>query len=99
MSAPLPSGLRAFLSRLSELTSRRRIRQELDDEIALHLDLEIAHNVAQGMTPEEARRKAMLSFGGVQRFREETGDTRGFPLVESLARDLRLTLRRLRRTP
>jgi putative ABC transport system permease protein len=77
----------------------RRYAQELDDELRFHLELEIEHNIARGMSPVEARRVAHTSFGGVQRYREETREARGFATLDAVARDLRLTFRRLRRSP
>src|SRR5215831_19067310 len=70
--------LRTLLARARELVHGRRIAEELDEELRLHLELEIEHNVARGMTAAEARRAAIAAFGGVQRFREETRDARGF---------------------
>ncbi|MBI2535934.1 MAG: ABC transporter permease [Gemmatimonadetes bacterium] len=49
------------------------------------------------MSREEARRQALISFGGVQRFKEEVRDARSFELLEDLAQDLRYALRRLTR--
>src|SRR5215475_14274207 len=91
--------LRTLLARARELVHGRRIAEELDEELRLHLELEIEHNVARGMTAAEARRAAIAAFGGVQRFREETRDARGFAAVDALVRDIRLSLRRIRRAP
>lgn len=90
---------RAAIARVRELFQRRRLAADLDDELRFHLEQEIQHNVARGMSATDARRAAMLSFGGVQRFREETHDARGFVAAERVIRDVRFTLRRLRRAP
>ncbi|MFL5579089.1 MAG: ADOP family duplicated permease [Gemmatimonadaceae bacterium] len=90
---------RAALARVGELFRRRRIAAELDEEMRYHLELEVRHNVARGMSPEDARRAALLAFGGVERFREETLEARGVVRLEALAGDLRLAVRRLRRAP
>lgn len=90
---------RALVARLGEAFSQRRIARDLDDELRTHLELEVEHNVARGMTEAEARRQALLAFGGVQRFREETRDARGFAVLERIAQDVRFAVRRLRRTP
>src|SRR5215831_19219262 len=91
--------LRTLLARARELVHGRRIAEELDEELRLHLELEIEHNVARGMSAGDARRAAIAAFGGVQRFREETRDARGFAAIDALVRDVRLALRRLRRAP
>lgn len=91
--------VRAFVARVRELFQRRRLSADLDEELALHLELEIENNLRQGMTPAEARRAASVAFGGVQRYREETRAARGFERLETIVRDARFALRRLRRAP
>ncbi len=89
---------RAALARLRELFRRRRQSDaEQDDEFSFHLEMETAENIRRGMSEPEARRAAVLSFGGAQRFREETSDARGVVALDNLARDTRFALRRLRR--
>ena len=81
------------------MVRRDAITNDMRDELALHLEMEIEHNIAQGMSADEARRAALIAFGGVERFRGETNDARGFIAVEQIARDVRFAVRRLRRTP
>ncbi len=57
----------------------------------------IEENVRSGMSPEEARRRALVRFGGVQRAREEQRAARGLPFLDVLGQDLRFTARTLRR--
>jgi putative ABC transport system permease protein len=91
--------VRRFIARFRETFRRGRIANELRDELAAHLEMEIEHNIARGMTADEARRVALIAFGGVDRFREEANDARGFIALEQVARDVRYAARRLRRTP
>src|SRR6185503_17625497 len=91
--------LRVFAARLRETVTRRRVSDEADEEMRFHLEREIEHNVARGMTDDEARRAAELAFGGTQRYREETRDARGFAWLDATLRDARFTVRRLRRAP
>lgn len=93
------ASIRAAAVRIRELFDRRRIARDLDEEFELHLQLEIENNIRRGMTPDEARRAAAIAFGGVQRYREETRDARGIERLESIVRDVRFALRRLRRAP
>jgi putative ABC transport system permease protein len=51
------------------------------------------------MSPDAARRAALLDFGGVERFKEEVREVRGIRPIEDLARDLRYAVRVLRRSP
>ena len=94
------SAVRATIMRVLELFRRRsRFAAEQDEEFSFHIDMETAENVRRGMSEAEARRAALLRFGGTQQFREETSDARGLVALDSLARDARFALRRLRRAP
>jgi len=75
------------------------VEREIRDEILLHLELETEKNLRAGMTPEEARRKALIDFGGVERFQEQTREARRTRTVEDIMTDLRLALRRLGKSP
>jgi putative ABC transport system permease protein len=91
---------RAALARVRELFRRRaRSTAEDDEEFAFHVEMETAENMRRGMSGREARRAALLRFGGTQRFREEVRDARGVVALDNLARDARFALRRLRRAP
>jgi putative ABC transport system permease protein len=90
----------AALTRIRELFRRRsHSAAEQDEEFSFHLEMETAENVRRGMSDAEARRAALLRFGGTQRFREETRDARGVVALDNLARDTRFALRRLHRAP
>lgn len=93
------SRLRAAMARLAELVRGRRIRDDLDDEFAFHLQMEVAHNERQGMSHDEAVRAANLAFGGTQKMREATLDARGYAGFSNTVRDLRFAVRRLQRRP
>lgn len=96
----MPYHVRAALTRLRELFRRRsRSATEQSEEFAFHLEMETAENIRRGMSDAEARRAALLRFGGRQRFREETRDARGVVALDNLARDARFALRRIRRAP
>lgn len=95
----LPPRLRAAFARTRELFRRRQIADELEEELRLHLELEVEHNLARGMSGHEARRTALIAFGGVARFREETREARGFIALDRLVRECRFAARRLRRAP
>jgi predicted permease len=79
------------------LFRKRHLDQDLDAELAAHLDLAIEENLRQGMPAAEARRKAMIRMGGYEQAKEEQRDARGLPVMESILQDLRYTLRTLRR--
>ena len=91
--------LRVFLFRLRALVRSRQMEREIDDEIASHLAEATEEYVRQGLSPEEARRAAQRSFGGVTQTREVYRQVGSFMWLEDLARDLRHALRTLRRSP
>ena len=85
--------------RLRVLFRREDVESELDEEFAFHLEMETRANLRAGMTPEAARRQAVLTFGGRERFREETRDARWFAPVIGLTLDAKLALRMLAKHP
>src|SRR5215510_5674287 len=92
--------VRASNTRIRELFRHRsRSVAEQNEEFSFHLEMETAENIRLGMTEADARRAALLRFGGTQRFREDTSDARGVVAIDNLARDTRFALRRLRRAP
>jgi putative ABC transport system permease protein len=71
----------------------------MDEELRFHLEKETQQNVARGMSPGEARRAALVDFGGAERVREECRDARGVRPLEELWQDLRYGARTLRKNP
>ncbi|MGA8267682.1 MAG: permease prefix domain 1-containing protein, partial [Candidatus Acidiferrales bacterium] len=82
---------------LLRLFHKSETEDHLNKELRFHIDQQIANNIAAGMSPEEARRRAQLEFGGLDRVKEEVRDTRWETHVENLARDFRYALRNLRK--
>jgi predicted permease len=91
--------LRVFIHRLLGLFLKRKLDQELEDEIRAHLDMQIEDNLRQGMSPDEARYQALRKFGGVEQVKESCRDRRSLAVVDSTLRDIRYALRMLRRSP
>jgi putative ABC transport system permease protein len=91
--------MRAWLIRLGGLFSKEGRDRELAAELESHLQMHIEHNVRAGMTPEEARRRALIQLGGVEQTKENYRDRRGIPWLETLLQDIRFGLRILRKNP
>jgi predicted permease len=87
------------LRRIRLLGRRQELEERLDDEIRFHVEHQIEKNRRAGMTPDEARRKALIRFGGVEQMRERTRDEFRAAPIEHLMRDIRYGLRSLRRHP
>jgi hypothetical protein len=96
--------MRQWLTRIA-----RRVRA-LIHETALEreLDAEMQHHVAmeaddlmrtQGLEPDEARRRALVAFGGVERYKEAHRDARGVRWIGELVQDVRYAVRSLIRAP
>ena len=85
--------------RLRALFRRAAMERELDEELRHHIELETRKNVALGMAPDAAARRARLAFGGVERIKDDSRDARGISLVEGVAWDLRFAARGLRANP
>jgi macrolide transport system ATP-binding/permease protein len=83
--------------RFRSLFSRTAVEQELDEELQYHLEREIDENVAAGMNARDARAAALRSISGLTQRKEECRDMRGFNFFDSLQRDLRYSLRQLRK--
>jgi predicted permease len=81
------------------LFRRARTERQLDAELRFHVDQQIADYVASGMTPEEARRRARLEFGGLDQVKEQCRDVGAARFIETLIQDVRYGLRQLRRNP
>src|SRR5918992_6231172 len=84
---------------LRTLANRRAADRDLDDEVQHYLDLAAADLVAQGLSPDDARRAARLQFGNPTVAREQVRAYGWENAVEAIAADLRYALRRLRNSP
>ena len=93
------NAVRTLLARLRLLFHREAADREATEEFSFHLDMEAARLVGQGVSPQEARRQARIRFGSVTEHREALRDGQRIPLVETMVRDTRYTLRALRRAP
>jgi predicted permease len=93
------SWLRVFIHRLRALVMKRKLEQELEEEIRSHLEMQIEEHERQGMSPEEARFAALRKFGGVEQVKEKYRQRRSLPVVETTFQDLRYAARMLRKSP
>src|SRR5213596_3914041 len=85
--------------RLRSLFRWAQADQELDEELRDHLERKIEEYVAQGMTQEEAHRRARLDLGGVEQTKEKCRDARRVNWIQDFVQDLQFGLRVLRKSP
>lgn len=91
--------LRGVWARLRAMLARRSAEREMEDELAFHVEMETRKLMADGLGEEEARRRALVAFGGVERHKEAIRDGRRLGLLEDLLRDGRFAARGVVRNP
>ena len=84
-------------ARLQALFHRETVVGDIDEELRAHFDMVVEENVARGMTPEEARRAALRSFGNYDKIRERAWEVRSGGWIEALLQDVRYGARLLAR--
>jgi predicted permease len=77
----------------------RKSSRALDEEMQFHLEKQVEANRAAGMPAEEARRQALIAFGGVQQTREKVSEARWMHIPEILLQDARYAWRLLTKSP
>ncbi len=93
------NGFQKWFSRLAGAFSKTKYDREFGEEIESHLQLHMDDNLRAGMSPGEARRQALLKFGGVESSKESCRDRAGLPFLETLFHDVRFAFRALHKNP
>src|SRR5262249_55937493 len=96
-SPKMRDSVRRALDRVLALFRRAPLDTGLEAETASQLEAAIEGKLRQGVALEEARRRALVRFGGVARAMEQHREARGLPALDTLRQDLRFSLRMLRR--
>jgi len=93
------SEFRRSRRRIGAFFNKRPLDAELAAEMAAHLEMAIEENLQRGMSREEARRQALVRFGGIPQAAEKQREARGLMNLEILLQDMKFTLRSLAREP
>src|ERR1700674_5531018 len=88
-----------FLKRMMKPFLTKKADQELEDEVRFHLEKQVAISVAAGLSLAEARRRALIEFGGVQKTKEDVREQRWTHAAGVIAQDTRYALRMFRKSP
>src|SRR5262245_51049636 len=91
--------LRSGLLHATGFARRDSMESRLREELELHLEMETERLMAQGMSEAEAKRQALLRFGGKQQWQEASRDEYRSRMLDDLAQDLRYTRRTLAEAP
>jgi hypothetical protein len=78
---------------------RKRMLEELDQDIRDHIEMETQENIERGLSPEEARYAALRKFGNATRVTEETRAVWSSIWIEQLLQDVSYGIRALRKNP
>ena len=91
--------LRAWLQRFKGLFGHQDRERELADELESHLQMHIDDSVRAGMSPQTARRDALLRLGGIESTKQAYREHGTIPSFENILQDLRFAIRQLRKNP
>jgi len=96
------SRIRRFRNRFRALFAKRKLDAEMDEEMRSHIELQTQENIANGMSPEEARYAALRQFGHTEGIKETCRDQREGIVgrqVSVVIQDLHFAWRQLRKSP
>ena len=91
--------LRALWMRMLGLLGRSHAEEDFSAELESHMAMDIEEGIRAGLSPEEARRQALIRLGGEEQVRQAYRNRATMPLVETIMQDARFALRQMRRAP
>src|SRR3984957_10113332 len=89
----------SLFRRISNLITRSKVDREIEAELKSHIEMRIEDSIAEGMSPEEARRDAVLRFGNPTATKERVMAADAALTLESIGMDVRFAFRRLTKSP
>src|SRR5437899_8732090 len=89
----------SWITRLCASFRKDQLEENLDAELQFHLEMRTHEFIASGITPEEARLRALRLFGNQMLLKEKTRDMDTIAWIETLGQDLRYASRTLRKNP
>src|SRR4051812_4251824 len=95
----MPAWFAVLASRIGGLFDRQRQAGDFAAQSDAPPQMLVSEHTRRGLTPGEARRRAILQFGGPVQIKEQQHDSRSLPIVETTMQDVRYAVRALRRNP
>ncbi|HTW78230.1 MAG TPA: ABC transporter permease [Terracidiphilus sp.] len=78
---------------------RRKLQNDLAEELRLHLEERVEQLTGEGLSPQEAERQARIALGNLSLVEERSLEVWQWPTLESIWTDVRIALRNLRSSP
>jgi predicted permease len=78
---------------------KRALDKQFDSELRFHADELTKDYIAEGMAPEEARRRAAIEFGGPEQIKEELRDVHRVPVLETMLNNFKWAVRLIAKSP
>src|SRR3984885_13420795 len=89
----------SLIRRISNLFFRSKVDLEIEAELRSHIGMRIGDNIAAGMSPEDARRDALLRFGNPATTKERVAGADAVLTLDSIWSDIRYACRQLSKNP
>ncbi|MEX2154924.1 MAG: ABC transporter permease [Gemmatimonadaceae bacterium] len=93
------SRTKGILARVRAIFRSRAAEARMEEEFRFHLEMETQRLIGEGLAPDEARRRSIIRFGGLDAHRETMRDERGARWLDDFVGDLRYAMRAMRRSP
>lgn len=91
--------IREACARLVSFFRKDQRDRDFEQELASHIDMATHDHIREGLTEDEARRRALARLGGIEPAKQLHRETRGVPMLDGLLQDVRYSVRTLRRSP
>src|SRR5581483_8763961 len=91
--------LKIAIARIRALVLGESVQRDIDEELRSHIEITTEWHISRGLSPEEARRRALLTFGNEVRVREQVHKVKGGGLIEEIAQDTKYAARMLKKSP
>jgi predicted permease len=89
----------SWIQRLAASLRTRKLEENIEKELAFHLDMRVREKIADGAAPDDARREVLRRFGNVDRTKEACREESTLRWLSAFRQDLRYAARNLCKNP